>query len=253
MSASTRLYILSDLHVQGADDPVYRALLLFLQTRPMGGDTVVLAGDIFDLFIGNKTVFLSRYAEFFKALEMASVRGARFHYIEGNHDFLLKQLFDAYPCVKVHSERVSFEMQGRAFFVAHGDCVDREDYGYRFLRYFLRSFLMRTFVALAPGSLIDWIGKTSSGYSRNQKPSLPTELPLERRERLRNIYRSYAAEKIAQGCDYVILGHCHDLDEMGFTVGDRTGQYINVGYPRLHKSILSWGPGEVKIQREPLF
>jgi hypothetical protein len=69
-------------------------------------------------------------------------------------------------------------------------------------------------------------------------------------ERLRKIYRSYAAERLAEGYDYVVMGHCHDLDEMSFQIGGRAGQYVNVGFPRVHGSYLSWSPGDEKIMRE---
>ena len=71
-------------------------------------------------------------------------------------------------------------------------------------------------------------------------------------ERLRNLYRSYAAERIARGCDFVVMGHCHDLDEKSFVIDGRPGQYVNVGFPRAHGSFLSWSPGDERIQRERL-
>jgi hypothetical protein len=71
-------------------------------------------------------------------------------------------------------------------------------------------------------------------------------------QRIRKVYRNYAAERLLQGYDFVVLGHCHDLDEMCFSIGDREGQYINVGYPRIHDTYLIWEPGEPKIRREPL-
>jgi hypothetical protein len=111
-------------------------------------------------------------------------------------------------------------------------------------------------VSAVPGSLVDWIGQRSSRYSRQTKPEVAGMIPTHAKggglEKLRIIYRSYAAERLAQGYDYVVMGHCHDLDEMTFKIGDRMGQYINVGYPRIHGSFLSWSPGDEKIQREKL-
>ena len=99
---------------------------------------------------------------------------------------------------------------------------------------------------------LDWFGKTSSAVSRTRKPVLPASLSTEKIERLRKLYRSFAADQIKQGYDYVVMGHCHDLDEMCFHVDGRPGQYINVGYPRVHGSFLSWNSGDEKIQREAL-
>jgi UDP-2,3-diacylglucosamine hydrolase len=157
--------------------------------------------------------------------------------------------------MQVHPLDVRLEIGGKRIFIAHGDMVDRKDYGYRLLRGFFRSPLMKAFIHLAPGRWIEKIGQVSSQKSRNQKPLLPVDLPMSRMEKLRNIYRSFAAERLAEGYDFVVLGHCHDLDEMMFTIGERKGQYVNVGYPRVHGSFLCWSPGETKIQRErmPVF
>jgi UDP-2,3-diacylglucosamine hydrolase len=246
------LYAVSDLHIWGPDDPLYRSLLALLNERAVAGDVVVLAGDLFDLFIGNKPIFRDRYGEFFSALESAGRRGVQMHYIEGNHDFLIRRAFSGIENLKIHPHEVSIELGGRRFFFAHGDTADRRDYRYRMLRLFLRSPILRTFVALAPGELVDRIGRGSSGRSRKYRPRLPSELPAGKMESLRKVYRSYAAEKLAQGYDYVVLGHCHDLDEMSFHIGGRPGQYVNIGFPRAHGSFVSWQPGDERIQREAM-
>jgi UDP-2,3-diacylglucosamine pyrophosphatase LpxH len=139
---------------------------------------------------------------------------------------------------------------GKKFFFAHGDTANRADYLYRGLRLFFRSPFIRFLVKIFPGEWVDAIGGWSSKTSRSAKPEIPYSLPLDRMERLRKVYRSYAAERLAEGYDYVVMGHCHDLDEMSFQIGGRAGQYVNVGYPRVHGSYLSWSPGDEKIMRE---
>jgi UDP-2,3-diacylglucosamine hydrolase len=247
-----RLLVISDLHVWGSDDPLYRSLLALIRDRAREGDTLVLAGDVFDLFLGNKHVYVNRYSEFFAELKRAGERGVRIHYIEGNHDFLLRKAFRDIPGCQVHPHDVRLELAGKRFFVAHGDTVDRTDYGYRALRLLFRSPLMRAFLTLAPGRVVEAFGETSARKSREAKPRLVKDLPVARLEQLRKHYRSFAAERLSEGYDFVVLGHCHDLDEMRFQIGGRSGQYVNVGYPRAHGSFLSWSPDEAEIAREPL-
>jgi len=244
------LYVISDLHVRGSDDPVYLSLLSLLRERVQTGDTFVLAGDVFDLFVGAKQVYLERYDAFFEELRKAGERGVKIHYIEGNHDFLLKRAFERVPQLALHPHDFSIEMGGKRFFFAHGDTVNRADYFYRALRLFFRSPIIRFLVWAFPGQWVDAIGGWSSKTSRSAKPELPRSLPVQKMESLRKVYRSYAAERLAEGYDYVVMGHCHDLDEMCFQIGGRSGQYVNVGYPPVHGSYLSWSPGDEKIQRE---
>ena len=72
------LYVVSDLHIRGSEDPLYRSLLGLLRDRARPGDTLVLAGDVFDLFVGNKQVFRERYRQFLAEVETASKRGVIF-------------------------------------------------------------------------------------------------------------------------------------------------------------------------------
>jgi len=248
-----RLVAVSDLHILGSDDPLYRSLIeLVRNLQPQ--DIFVLAGDVFDLFVGNKLLFRSRYQDFILELERAGERGVQTHYIEGNHDFLLKEIFGALRGVSVYSQQVVLELAGKKFFIAHGDLVDNEDLGYRFLRFFWRSVPVRVAVRVVPGEWIDRIGNRSSDLSKGYRSKQGTAERTQawRLERLRKIFRSYAADRLAEGFDFVILGHCHDRDEMEFKIGDRLGQYINVGYPRVHGTFLVWEPEENEISRKPL-
>ncbi|MEO5968644.1 MAG: UDP-2,3-diacylglucosamine diphosphatase [Bdellovibrionia bacterium] len=238
----------SDLHIWGPEDPLYSSLLTLLNERVSAEDTVVLAGDLFDLFVGNKSVFVEQYSTFIDVVKNVGNRGTIVHYIEGNHDFLIKKTFHGAKGIYIHSDNVNIEIEGKKFYFAHGDLVDQTDYAYRLLRLFFRSPIMKALVSIIPGKWLEDFGKLSSRKSR-QRHSV---LPHNRIEPLRKIFRNYAAEQIAHGYDFVVMGHCHDLDEMTFMVGNRKGQYVNMGFPRVHGSFLSWAPGEEKIQRERL-
>src|SRR4051812_11842373 len=97
-----RVLVVSDLHISGPEDPLYASLLSLLKDKAQRGDTLVLAGDIFDLFIGAKPIFISRYWEFLQELTSAGRRGVELHYIEGNHDFLIRRAFSKIPGMKIH-------------------------------------------------------------------------------------------------------------------------------------------------------
>jgi UDP-2,3-diacylglucosamine hydrolase len=246
------LYIVSDLHISGPEDPIYYSLLSLLKLQVVPGDTVVLAGDIFDLFIGNKKIYRNRYQAFLECVDRAVRRGIVIHYIEGNHDFLMERVFSKIQGMRTHSAQVSLEIEGKRFFVAHGDQVDSSDYGYRVLRALLRTPLMRVLLWMIPGVWLDRLGQWSSQNSRRRHLTVTSQSTIEKREFLRKAYRSYAAERLAQGYDFVVMGHCHDLDEMFFQIDGRPGQYVNVGFPRVHGSLLAWVVGEDKIHRQKL-
>ena len=138
-----KLYIVSDLHIYSAEDPIYRSLLSLIQDVLTSGDILVLAGDIFDLFVGDKQIFKDRYQLFFQALESASRSGAQIHYIEGNHDFQIQRALSKIKGISTHDAEVRLDLLGKKFFISHGDLAHQQDYPYRILRAVFRSLLFR--------------------------------------------------------------------------------------------------------------
>lgn len=240
----------SDLHISGPDDPLYSKLLEWLRTRFRPGDTAVLGGDIFDLWVGDKACFAERYAAFHEALGELGRRGIPVVYLEGNHDFHLTQALARHPHIQVVPRSTELTVDGRRFFLGHGDLADSNDWGYRLLRAIFRSPPLRLFVRVAPDAWILALGRLFSGTSRGRGHRTASRLPTERLQALRKAFRSYASQKVAQGHDFVILGHCHDLDEMRFSIGERRGHYMNCGFPREHGSYISWESGSPDLQRE---
>lgn len=245
MVQAERVRIISDLHVWGSDDPLYARLLGWLKKDVKSGDVIVLAGDIFDMMVGNQRIYRERFSAFFETLREVQDRVAGLYYIEGNHDFWLNSLFRAENVrIQICPKDISVQVGAKKLYIAHGDLVDPNDWGYRVLRVFLRSPILWAFQKFAPGSFVDWVGQGSSRRSRASRPATTTGLPLDRLERLRKAYRSFSAAKIREGYDAVVLGHCHDRDEMEFKVGDRKGRYLNVGFPRTHETSIEWTPDQ---------
>jgi UDP-2,3-diacylglucosamine hydrolase len=97
---------ISDIHVLNREDPAYRSLLRLFETGLQPGDTLVLGGDIFDLWVGKHAFFRRDFPEFVPALRRVSDRGCALHWIEGNHDFHLGGAFADVPGLKVHPDEL---------------------------------------------------------------------------------------------------------------------------------------------------
>ena len=59
---------------------------------------------------------------------------------------------------------------------------------------------------------------------------------------MRSVFREFAEEKKRQGFDFVILGHCHDLDDL-------QPFYFNMGYPPVHRQFLYWSAESNSVKR----
>ena len=171
-------------------------------------------------------------------------RGVSVYYIQGNHDFQIDVALKKIG-VRVAEPDLTLEISGKKFYIAHGDLVNGSDYGYLVLRKSFRSKWFGSVLNVVPGSFIDQLGQRLSLASRMHHPV--TLIP-----RVREMFRSFALKKIQAGFDYVVLGHCHDLDEMTVETGDKLAHYINMGYPKVHGKYLTWESGQALVQRADL-
>lgn len=162
----SKLVILSDLHLWGPEDPLYRALLRFIDTKLERDDKFFIVGDLFDLFIGGKSVFVKRYFELISALKDLAKKNVEVFYIEGNHDFHLENVFHDCSHIRLYADSLHYEWDGRKFHFCHGDIINWRDVGYMFFRALTRNLVSQCVIEVAPGMVIDKIGQTMSKASR---------------------------------------------------------------------------------------
>ncbi|MFN7684802.1 MAG: UDP-2,3-diacylglucosamine diphosphatase [Oligoflexia bacterium] len=243
---SPRVHVLSDLHLLDPSEPFYRRILDWLASAPSMQDHVVLAGDIFDVYVGNKSIFRQKHAPFFSAVSSLLRRGVQVHHVEGNHDFWIAQSYLDSDCAKaqVHGDFIEIELVGHKLRVEHGDLADPRDAGYLRLRKFFRGKLGQFLVEVIPGSVLDRIGQVWSNGSRDRQPELPDAWSKTKRDELRSIYFDYAKKRLQlSGANALVMGHCHDPHECP--------GYMNVGFPRTHGSWVRWTPEENRLERVP--
>ena len=89
---------ISDVHIKNADDcPRLDLFLKFLNSNEVSqSNKIFLLGDIFDIFVGNHEEYIDYYSSIFSKLDELSKSGKSIYYIEGNHDFHLKQLMETF-------------------------------------------------------------------------------------------------------------------------------------------------------------
>ncbi len=231
-----RIIVLSDLHLWGPEDPLYRALLNFIDDKLRPDDKFFLVGDVFDLFIGNKSVFRERYYELISRIRGLGSRGVEVYYIEGNHDFQIESVFDDCPHVHLYADTIHYEFDGRKILFCHGDRINWKDWSYQIFRAFTRNLFTQCVIEAVPGPFIDKIGSTMSKASRGSH--------YEASEQVVTMFRNYACDKISKGYDFVIMGHSHHMDDMRFRVAGHEGQYLNCGYPRKDRRYLELNQGQ---------
>lgn len=223
---------LSDAHLKGLDDPNQRLLCSFLEGLD-GVDTLVILGDLFDFWTGFNDVVYYQYLPVLARLMRLKEKGVRIRYLEGNHELFMGPFFKEVLRAEVYPGPTEMELDGKRLFLAHGDTVNKRDYGYRFLRWFLRRGAIRFIMRNLP-SLVWRVARVMSKGSR---------LYLGKGFDLDTILHEYAREK--KGYDVVILGHSHRprFERIGETLYVNLGDWIN------HHTYLVYEGGGFRLER----
>ena len=213
-----RAVFLSDAHLGLPEDPHYRRMLAFLEGLE-GVSDLFLLGDVFAYWMGFGRA-PARYAPVVERLARLHEGGVRIHYVEGNHDMDVGRFFTRHLGADVHPERMEITLCGRRLLLMHGDTVDRNDRGYRFLRAFLRSLPMKALTrVLAPETVL----KVADRYTLHKAGRVyaASHLPA--------LMEAYARERWEEGYDGVVMGHCHSPAFVTETRDGREVFYCNLG------------------------
>lgn len=205
----------SDVHIRGLKDPTMKKFLSFLEEEKKDLTHLIIGGDLLDFWIGIKGVVFQEYIPILNKLLELKEAGVQIDYIEGNHDFSLGSFFTDILKIQIIKNEHIFQIGNYHVYVAHGDQVNPKDYGYLFLRWFLRSFFVQAFIKVLPPAWIWWISQRSSHVSRTYRT--PDQHTVE-------LFRQFAKKKLIQ-VDVVILGHTHYPDEQRF----ENKMYFNTG------------------------
>jgi UDP-2,3-diacylglucosamine hydrolase len=230
-----RVWFVSDLHLLSEKDERYLNFCKFLEDREGDGSTsIVLVGDIFDLWFGPDRFFANRFPRVCQIVSRLTSSGLNVHFFEGNHDLHLTEIWQNELGAIVHDRAKYFDFGPWRVRVEHGDQMNPDDRGYLILRQILRSRPLTWFAKNLPGESIQLVGDRMSRTSRKWTSS---NSMVRDEESIRKMIRSHAARAYEEEpFDFLISGHVHVRDD--FTWNPRESEEarsLNLG---------SWlGPG----------
>lgn len=220
-------YFVSDVHIVSPACARAELFLRFLRTLSAANAThLFLLGDIFDLWVAGHRYFVDRYRTIVDEVVRLRNEGVEVHYFEGNHDLHLERFWQRKLGVAVHGGPLHVELAGKALRLEHGDEMDPDDRGYRFLRWFLRTPPVRFLVCHLPGRLVAWIGRRASARSRTYTSSVKSVSAAEAVAKIRaHAMRAHAERPF----DVIISGHVHVPDDHREENGSVSFRSINLG------------------------
>ncbi len=219
-----RTYFISDVHL-GIDkqhSPQREReresqLLSFLRHIAADAERLIIAGDLFDFWFEYHDVIPRGSLRILTQLQELALGGVEIRYLAGNHDFWIGNFFPDELGVQVEKKSFTLNLNGKKFYIGHGDGLAKNDFGYLILRAILRNrFSTALFSLLHPRmafSIARRVSRTSRYYTDSKDYGE------------RDGMVEFAEEKIKDGFDYVLLGHRHFPECR--SIGD--GVYVNLG------------------------
>jgi UDP-2,3-diacylglucosamine hydrolase len=218
---SKRVFFLSDAHLGAGGEEKEKLkeerLLSFLDKVKEEGEFLYLVGDLFEFWFEYKNVIPKDHFTVLEKLKQLVEGGLKVKYLVGNHDFWLGDFLPREIGVPIFKKPLEVVHQEKKIFITHGDGLAKKDLGYRILKRILRNRLNVFLYRQVPPDIAYPLARFVARRSR--------ESVQKRDSGHLGEYESFAAEKIKQGFDAVILAHTHVpvLRDFG------EGIYLNLG------------------------
>jgi UDP-2,3-diacylglucosamine hydrolase len=221
-----KAYFISDVHIKVEAKEKGQKLISFLKSLPADATHLILLGDIFDMWIGPHQYYADKFPNIIDELKKLKSRGVEIHYFEGNHDLHLKRYWQKQLGFRVHVKEFYFNFDGLVVRAEHGDQMNPEDKGYKFLRGFLRCLPMKIAIHIAPGQLINAIGDRSSKVSRVYSDRVDQEY----KDKVVAMTHTHAQKVFSEKpYDLLVSGHTHVDDDFSFEKNGKKARAINLG------------------------
>ncbi|CEA16844.1 MAG TPA: UDP-2,3-diacylglucosamine diphosphatase [Fermentimonas caenicola] len=208
---SKKVYFLADAHLGAKTHPdsleAEKKLCRWLDHVKEDASAIYLMGDIFDYWFEYKYVVPRGFTRLLGKLAEVTDNGVEVHFFIGNHDIWITDYLSKECGLILHLKPIITEIQGKKFFLAHGDGLGDGSRSFRFLRkLFHNKFLQKCFSGIHPR----WTVPLAHAWSSDsrEKGGVVGYLGEDNEYLIR-----YSKDKLKeiQDIDYFIYGHRHIL------------------------------------------
>lgn len=203
--------------------PREKKFLHWLNQHESEMGALFILGDLFDFWFEYKTVVPKGFVRILGKLAQLKDAGIPIYFFVGNHDLWMDDYFARELGIPVFHKPQVFDINGKVFFIGHGDGLGPGDYGYkRMKKVFTNPFSKWLFRWLHPD-----IGVRLGQYLsvKNKLISGAEDITFLGEDKEWLVL--YAKKKLQeQHYDYFIFGHRHL--PMDIALNDKS-RYINLG------------------------
>ncbi len=215
-------YFISDVHYglqhKEAEQLKEALLVEFLKSVTGKAEKLIILGDLYDYWFEYKHVYQKGYFRTLTALANLKESGTKIYYIIGNHDFLHRDFFEKEIGVELIHDDLVTKIDGKEFFLSHGDSYVANDTGYKILKKILRNrFSQKIYSMIHPD-----LGISIAGKSSKKSRKYTSHKDYGESDSLRSSALKLIDEK---SYDFVIFGHSHRRAFESY----KNSYYVNLG------------------------
>lgn len=193
--------------------------------RSIKPKTLVLNGDIIDIWNFRKRYFPKSHMRVLKRLLHMASKGTEIYYLTGNHDELLRK-FAEYDLGNIHlRNKLVLEHGDKKAWIFHGDIFDASIQNARWIAK-LGGWGYDLLILLNRGMnfVLEKMGREKFSLSKKIKNSVKKAVKY-----ITDFEDTAAALAVDQGYDYVICGHIHQPQMREVVRKNGTTMYLNSG------------------------
>jgi UDP-2,3-diacylglucosamine hydrolase len=205
--AKTNYYFAADVHLGlqvGDVKEREQRFVQWLEKAAEDAKAIFLLGDIFDFWCEYKKVVPKGYVRTLGKLAELADKGAEIHFFPGNHDLWTFGYLAEETGMIVHHQPLEIQLEGKNFYLAHGDATGNPTRAYRLLRAMFTSPVFQCcFSWIHPR----WGIAFAHRWSHHSRLSKGIATPFQaEKEQLLLFAKAYAKN---HAVDYFIFGHRH--------------------------------------------
>ena len=221
MKRKVEVLVLSDLHL-GSYGCRAEELLSYL--RSVAPETVVLNGDIIDIWAFNKKYFPKTHMRVVKKLLKWSAK-LPVYYITGNHDEALRRYSPARLGELRLVDQLSLTLDGRRHWFLHGDIFDATMKNAKWLaKLGGHGYDLLIRINHLVNVTLAFFGRPRMSFSRRIKNSVKSAVNF-----ISDFEQTMAEIALHDGNEVVVCGHIHQPRIGTVTTGNGTIDYLNSG------------------------
>ncbi|PKP10065.1 MAG: UDP-2,3-diacylglucosamine hydrolase [Bacteroidetes bacterium HGW-Bacteroidetes-3] len=219
---SIEVVVISDVHL-GTYGCHAKELLKYLKS--INPKTVILNGDIIDIWQFSKRYWPKSHMKVLKYLMGWISEGKEIYYITGNHDEMFRKFADFKLGTFSIKNKVVLELDGKKAWFFHGDVFDVTMKHSKWLaKLGAVGYDSLILINRAVNNISHFFGKEKVSLSKKIKDSVKSAIKF-----INNFEETVTTIAIDNQFDYVVCGHIHQPIIKEFTTNHGSVNYLNSG------------------------